>query len=360
MPPGSAATTPPEARGLARDEVRLMVAAPVSTVHTRFHRLADHLQRGDLVVVNTSATIAAAVTATRRTFDGAPIVVHFSGPTPERPGRTGGHPRWIVELRDQGLHRIGDGRAGELIDLPHGVTLTLTRGWPDPARRVGSRLWLADIAVETGVGEFLAREGRPITYDHIEGHWPLTDYQTIFAAEPGSAEMASAARPFSQRVAAELRRAGIGIAPLTLHTGVSSLEADETPLPERYVVSAATSRTVNATRERGGRIVAAGTTVTRALESATGANGVVSASAGVTDLVIGPGHRPPRVVNGLITGWHQPEASHLLMLEAIAGPELVGRAYEAATDPRNGRYLWHEFGDSCLFLPVRAGESWPT
>ncbi len=354
MPPGSAATTPPEARGLARDEVRLMVAEPDSIVHTRFDRLADHLQRGDLVVVNTSATIPAAVTATRPAFDDAPIVVHFSGPMSRQTAGTGSHSRWIVELRDEALRRISDGRLGEQIDLPQGVTLTLTRAWPDPSRQIGSRLWLADVAVETGVGDFLAREGRPITYDHIEGHWPLTDYQTTFAEEPGSAEMASAARPFSERVLAELRLAGIAIAAVTLHTGVSSLEADETPLPERFAVSADTARTVNATRERGGRIVAAGTTVTRALESATTADGVVRKKAGVTDLVIGPGHRP-RVVNGLITGWHQPEASHLLMLEAIAGPALVAQAYDAATDPANGRYLWHEFGDSCLFLPLKTG-----
>jgi S-adenosylmethionine:tRNA ribosyltransferase-isomerase len=354
MPPGSAATGPPEARGLARDQVRLMVASPGSIVHTRFRRLAEHLRPGDLIVVNTSATIAAAVAGTRQATGGSAVVVHFSGPSQSPPssgsGRTAGQQPWVVELRDEALQRVGDGHAGEVIDLQHGVTLTLTRAWPDPTRRVGSRLWLAEVAVETGVDDFLQREGRPISYDHIEGGWPLQDYQTIFAAEPGSAEMASAARPFSPRVVDDLHRAGIAIAAVTLHTGVSSLEADETPLPERYAVGGATARAVNATRERGGRIVAAGTTVTRALESGADNDGVVHESSGVTDLVIGPEHRA-RVVTGLITGWHQPEASHLLMLEAIGGPELVGRAYQAATDPANGRYLWHEFGDSCLLLP---------
>ena len=135
-----------------------------------------------------------------------------------------------------------------------------------------------------------------------------------------------------------------------LHTGVSSLEADELPLPERYRVPAETARRVNATRAAGGRVVAAGTTVTRALETVAGEDGRVHAGAGVTDLVIGP-DRPPRVINGLITGWHEPEASHLLMLEAVAGRELVGQAYAEALDPRAGGYLWHEFGDSCLLLP---------
>jgi S-adenosylmethionine:tRNA ribosyltransferase-isomerase len=253
-------------------------------------------------------------------------------------------------LRDSRLHRLGDGRAGERLDLPHGVTLTLARGWPDAAREVGSRLWLADVAVESGVSAYLEREAVPITYDYATGSWPLCDYQTIFAQQPGSAEMVSASRPFSERVLDDLRSRGLRMASLVLHTGVSSLEADETPLPERYEVPAATAQLANETRAAGGRIVAAGTTATRALETVTAEDGVVHAGQGITDLVIGPG-RPPRIVNGLITGWHEPEASHLLLLEAVAGTELVGRAYRAALDPANGGYRWHEFGDSALFLP---------
>jgi S-adenosylmethionine:tRNA ribosyltransferase-isomerase len=346
LPQTAAATEPPEARGLPRDEVRLMVVrgpAPGRIQHTRFRSLAEQLDPGDLLVVNTSATVAAAISGRRQLGTGrTPVVVHFSGPA--------GHDRWIVELRDERLHRISDGEAGERIDLPRGVQLTLAGSWPDPLQHKGSRLWEAEIAVESGVGAFLEREGRPISYDHVRGEWPLSDYQTIFAEQPGSAEMVSASRPFSLRLIADLWRAGVSIAPLLLHTGVSSLEADELPLPERYRVPAETAKRVNAARAAGGRIIAAGTTVTRALETVANEDGSVHAGAGVTDLVIGP-QRPPRVVRGLITGWHEPEASHLLMLEAVAGRELVGHAYEAALDPTHGGYLWHEFGDSCLLLP---------
>ncbi len=344
LPADAAAAEPPEARGIARDEVRLMVArgpAPGRITHTRFRSIAEHLRPGDLIVVNTSATVAAAIDG-RRGSGGEQVTVHFSGPASAD--------RWIVELRNQRLGRVGDGIAGERITLPRGVTLTLARAWPNSLQRSGSRLWEAEIAVESGVSSYLSHEGRPITYDHVHGRWPLSDYQTIFAEHPGSAEMASASRPFSLRVVADLWRAGIGIAPLLLHTGVSSLEADELPLPERYQVPVETARRVNATSAAGGRTIAAGTTVTRALETVAEPDGSVHEGAGITDVVIGP-DRPPRVVGGLLTGWHEPEASHLLMLEAVAGRDLVGHAYAEALDPRNGGYRWHEFGDSCLLLP---------
>jgi S-adenosylmethionine:tRNA ribosyltransferase-isomerase len=340
LPADAVATSPPEARGLARDEVRLMVARPEGISHARFHDLADYLGAGDLLVINTSATVAAAVLGKRQ--GGRGVVVHFSGPA-ERG-------LWIVELRDDQLRRLRDGRSGEQLVLPHGVTLTLAAAWPDATQTFGSRLWLADLAMESAVAAYLEREAAPITYTHASGAWPLSDYQTIFAEQPGSAEMVSASRPFSDRVLDDLAARGVSLAPLILHTGISSLEPDETPLPERYEVSADTADRVNETRAAGGRIVAAGTTVTRALETVADEDGNVHAGKGITDVVIGP-QRPPRVVNGLITGWHEPEASHLLLLEAVAGSELVGRAYQAALDPASGGYLWHEFGDSALFLP---------
>ena len=270
MPPGSAATAPPEARGLARDEVRLMVA----TTEVRSSTPASGgspstCDRGDLIVVNTSATVAAAVTGTRPAAGdvsgGRPLL--RPGAMPPASGRSESDPAVDRRVTRRGLAPGERWARRRAIDLPHGVTLTLTRAWPDPPGRSAAGCGWPKSPWNPGSSGFLQREGRPITYDHIEGSWPLSDYQTIFAAEPGSAEMASAARPFSRRVVADLHRAGIAIAALTLHTGVSSLEADETPLPERYAVSAATAQAVNATRERGGRIVAAGTTVTRALES---------------------------------------------------------------------------------------------
>ncbi len=315
--------------------------------HTAFRRLAEFLAAGDVLVVNTSATVAAAVRGRRsgaitgHERSQSAVTVHFSAPN--------GNGLWIVELRDSRLQRVKNAHVGERIELPHGVALTLVRAWPDRGQDFGSRLWLAEVAVESGVHAYLRREGRPIAYHHVRGHWPLEYYQTIFAQHPGSAEMASASRPFSQRLVIDLQSRGIAVIPVLLHTGVSSLEPGETPLPERYEVSPATARRVNAARARGGRVIAAGTTVTRALETVARPDGSVSAGSGITELVIGP-DRPPRVVDGLITGWHEPEASHLLLLEAVAGTEAVDRAYAAALDPANGGYLWHEFGDSCLFL----------
>jgi S-adenosylmethionine:tRNA ribosyltransferase-isomerase len=318
------ASAPPDDRG----EVRLMVARPGHLEHAVFCDLDAHLEPGDLVVVNTSRTLPAAVPATRQ--DGSTVVVHFS--TPHEDGS------WVVELRAVDLSRTA-GRPYEVLDLPGGVRLRLVEGGP--------RLWAASVAVEGDVVAWLHRVGRPIRYGYLGREHPLEDYQTVFALEDGSAEMPSAARPFTADLVTRLVRKGVLIAPLTLHCGVSSLEAGEPPLPERWRVPPVTARLVESTRTAGSRVVAAGTTVTRALETAAEATGVVRAGAGWTELVLGP-DRPARVVTGLITGWHDPQASHLGLLQAVAGSALVEAAYEHAVE---NRYRWHEFGDSCLLLP---------
>jgi S-adenosylmethionine:tRNA ribosyltransferase-isomerase len=343
LPPELAATEPPEQRGLARDEVRLLVAETNRTVrHATFRELATFLRPSDLVVVNTSATRASAVDGLRA--DGRPVTVHVSHQLPHSD-------EWVIELRTPGgVARITDARARELVHLPCGVTATLRAAHPDPSHRSGSRLWLARIPVEGGVPGWLEWVGRPISYGHLHVRPPLSDYQTVFARDPGSAEMPSAGRPFSSRVLADLRRRGVAVGELTLHTGVSSTESGEPPPAEWYRVPPVTAAQVNATRANGGRVVAVGTTVTRALESAADPHGQLDPDVGWTTLVLGP-DRAPRVVDGLITGWHEPDASHLLLLEAVAGPELVGQAYAAALA---ARYHWHEFGDSCLLLPERS------
>jgi S-adenosylmethionine:tRNA ribosyltransferase-isomerase len=347
LPPELAATEPPEQRGLARDEVRLLVAEAGKEIqHTVFRDLATSLRPGDVVVVNTSATQAAAVDGVRA--DGRPITLHVSHRVP-------GGEAWVVELRSPGgTDRVRDARVGDRVRLPRGVTATLTAAHPDPVRRLGSRLWLARIPVEGGVAGWLERVGHPIRYGHLRGRPPLAAYQTIFARDPGSAEMPSAGRPFTGRVLADLARRGVDVAEVTLHTGVSSTEVGEPPPAEWYTVPAGTLRQVELTRARGGRVVAVGTTVVRALGSVA-RDGTRT---GWTDLVVGP-ENPPRLVDGLVTGWHEPGASHLLLLEAVAGPVLVNDAYTAAL---TAGYRWHEFGDSCLLLPnadVRSGVSGP-
>ncbi|MCU1676776.1 MAG: queuosine biosynthesis protein [Frankiales bacterium] len=337
MPRERFATAPPEARGLKRDGVRLLVAEPDGHAHSRFRHLAEFLHTGDLVVVNDSATVASALDGHR--FDGRPATVHVGAPL------AGGE--LIVELRDPA--RVRDAATGETLALPHGASLRLLAAYPDEGQRIGSRLWRAGLTVDGLPADYLARFARPISYDYVPHRWPLTSYQTMFSTKPGSAEMPSAGRPFTPEVVADLARHGVGLATVTLHTGLSSLVAGETPLPERFDVPDATARLVNATVAGGGRVVAVGTTVTRALETVAGDDGRVVAGAGVTELVLGP-DRPTRVVTGLVTGWHDAEASHVLLLEAVAGRALVRAAYRAALD---GDYLWHEFGDSALLLPAR-------
>jgi S-adenosylmethionine:tRNA ribosyltransferase-isomerase len=341
LPPELEANEPPEARGVAREGVRLVVASTDGIEHTVFRAIGDHLTSGDLLVVNTSATLAAAVDGVRR---GEPVVVHFSTALDDG--------TWSVELRAvDGSGPVTDAIAGERVSLPAGAHLDLIAGYPDETARVGSRLWRACVGVEgprtDAVEQFLARVGRPITYGYVPGRWPLSDYQTVFAAEPGSAEMPSAARPFTRELVASLWRGGVRFAPIVLHTGVSSQESHEMPLAERFRVPAATARLVNRTRRFGARVVAVGTTVTRALETVAARDGTVKAGQGWTDLVLGP-DRPARSVDGIVTGWHAPGASHLLLLEAVAGAPRVAAAYDAALAQR---YLWHEFGDSAMLLP---------
>jgi S-adenosylmethionine:tRNA ribosyltransferase-isomerase len=369
-----AASRPPEARGLGRDGVRLLVATPDGMVHARFGDLPRFLSAGDLLVINTSATIAGAVDGRRG--DGRPVVVHFSSPldegtpwagtpdgrspgeqapgeaTPGEPAGEGtpGEAPWLVELRGSAAATgpVTDAAPGESITLPAGGSLTLLRRYPGPA---AIRMWAASVAAGGDVGAFLARHGQPIRYSYVPDPWPLPAYQTVFARTPGSAEMPSAGRPFTAGLVTDLVAAGVVIAPITLHAGVASLEAGEPPLPERFAVPEPTAQLVNLTRAEGRRVVAVGTTCTRALESAADADGTVHARHGWTDLVLGTGH-PARIVSGLVTGWHDPEASHLALLEAVAGPQLVRAAYLEA---ERAGYLWHEFGDSCLLLPPLAG-----
>jgi S-adenosylmethionine:tRNA ribosyltransferase-isomerase len=330
------ASVPPEARGLARDEVRLLVARPGGVQHTQFRDLVRHLEPGDLVVVNTSATLAAAVDGRRgRT----PVTVHLSTALPDG--------TWAVELRPgpRADGPVRDVELGDTVDLPGG-RLHVVEPYPDPTA-AASRLWRARLVVPGSVPAYLARHGRPIAYAYVPGDWPLSAYQTVFGRHSGSAEMPSAGRPFTEAMVTDLVTAGVAVAPVTLHTGVSSLEPGDPPLPEPYRVPAPTARLVEHTRAHGGRVVAVGTTVTRALETVADRDGTVRGAEGWTDLVLGP-HRPARVVSGLVTGWHEPGASHLSLLEAVAGEDLVRSAYAAA---RATGYLWHELGDSALLLP---------
>jgi S-adenosylmethionine:tRNA ribosyltransferase-isomerase len=331
---------PPEVRGAGRDDVRLLVAqrGDGRLVHARFAELPRFLRAGDLLVVNVSATLPAALAARRP--DGTEVRVHASMPAP---GADADGACWLVELRSaDGASPYRGARDGERLALAGGRALRLLAPYAG-----GPRLWLARVEGGEPLHAILARHGEPIRYGYVAGRWPLAAYQTAFALEPGSAEMPSAARPFTPELVTRLVAGGVQVAPLVLHAGVSSPERHEAPFPERFRVPPATATAVNAARAAGGRVVAVGTTVVRALETVAAPGARAVPGEGLTDLVVTP-ERGVRVVDGLLTGWHEPAASHLLMLEAIAGRLLLDASYDAA---RDAGYLWHEFGDSHLILP---------
>ncbi|MBA2516971.1 MAG: S-adenosylmethionine:tRNA ribosyltransferase-isomerase [Solirubrobacterales bacterium] len=339
LPPDLEAPEPPEARGVARDGVRLMVASRCEgRLEDRvFSDLPEILAPGDLLVVNRSATLAASLPARRA--GGAEVRVNVATADPRREGDGS---RWVVEVRGAGGSTPIRATHGEVLALPAGASVELLA----PYAR-GRRLWLARVRASISLHALLAEHGHPIRYGYVRAGWPLSAYQTVFSSEPGSAEMPSAGRPFTGGLVARLVSHGVLIATITLHTGVSSLEAHELPYPERYEVPAVTARLVEAVRGWGGRVIAVGTTVVRALETAADPNGSVRPSRGWTELVITP-ERGVFAVDGLITGWHEPGASHLQMLEAVGGGSVLARSYGAA---RSRGYLWHEFGDSHLILP---------
>jgi len=336
LPAQLEAREPAEARGLTRDGVRMLVAERRTDrlTHTTFDRLPTFLDPGDLVVVNTSAVIPAALPA--MTPAGDAVLVHLSTELDDG--------TWVVEPR----RIIGDtsqrwsGPTPREFSVGPDATIRLLRPYLS-----SDRLWVAALELPGPVLTWLAAHGQPIRYGYVKHPWPLAAYQNVYAAEPGSAEMPSAGRPFTAEVITRLVAKGVSVSPIVLHTGVASLEADELPYPERVRVPAATAAHVNDTLEADGRVIAIGTTVVRALETAVDGDGRSIAFDGWTDVVITP-CRGVRVVDGLLTGWHEPEASHLLMLEAIAGRELLERSYAASLSEG---YLWHEFGDVHLILP---------
>ncbi len=335
LPPSLEAHEPPEATGRTRDDVRLLVSnGDDEPTHARFVDLPDFLRPGDLLVINTSATVPAALPAQRP--DGENLQLHISTQLES------GH--WLVEPRipapPASLQYAGD-LDREVLSLPGGATATLLEHYSD-----STRLWIAEVHTPLPMPAYLALHGAPIRYSYVREPWPASAYQNVYATEPGSAEMPSAGRPFTAEIITAVVAAGVGVTPLLLHTGVSSLENHERPYPEYFRVPEATARRVNDAHAAGGRVVAVGTTVVRALESVAEVDGQVNAGEGWTKLVVEPA-RGVRAVDGLITGWHEPRASHLLMLEAIAGHDALSAAYAAAIAHR---YHWHEFGDSHLIL----------
>jgi S-adenosylmethionine:tRNA ribosyltransferase-isomerase len=354
LPQELEAAEPPEARGLRRDEVRLMVSYldDDRVVHSTFGDLPEFLRAGDTLVVNTSGTMNAALPAERP--DGTPLTVHLSTHLPAD--------LWVVELRSSsGDEPVLDGESREVVSLPEGASMVLHTPYLSERRQRdegSNRLWISTLNLPVNLNDYLARNGSPIRYRYVKESWPAGYYQTVYATEVGSAEMPSAGRAFTPELITRLVANGVRVVPLILHTGVASLEDDEPPYEEFYRVPPETAEAVNAARRAGRRVIAVGTTVVRALETVTDRDGSTHPGEGWTDVFITP-ERGIRSVDAMLTGLHEPRSTHLSMLEALvasvsacplatSGTEHLEVAYSEAL--RRG-YLWHEFGDLHLILP---------
>ena len=320
------ATAPPERRGITRDAVRMLVTDRQSRTHAhhQFSDLPSLLRAGDLLVVNDSATVPAALTAQRAS--GERVQLHVSTMIDRR--------IFMVEPRAPVL-------CGEELTLPHDGSVVMIA----PVEPERPRLWYGWFQLPKPMHEYLASAGEPIRYGYVKERFPLTDYLTIFAREPGSSEMPSAGRPFTRRVLRALRERGIQRTAITLHCGVASFETPELPAAERFIVRSDAADAINLARRDGRRVIATGTTVVRALETAV-LDGRIVAASGWTDLVIGAEHRI-RAVDTLLSGFHQEGATHRWMLRAFASNSLLSEAYSEAA---SHRYYQHEFGDVHLIL----------
>jgi S-adenosylmethionine:tRNA ribosyltransferase-isomerase len=359
-----AATAP---RG-APERERLLVVDTDTAAYEDAHiaDLGRFLRRGDLVVVNDAATYPASLAALR---EGNDALVPFEVRLVRR-GIAWAEP-------EDGAPRGSTRAAWTAALLGPGSYRTRTEDRPPPPRlAVGDRLMLGDartaflhaevvrlspispalvvVAFREEGAEFwraLYAAGRPIQYAYVPTPLDVWDVQTAYAGRPVAAEMPSAGRPLTWRVLEGLRARGVRLATLTHATGVSStgdarIDA-RLPLREAFDIPWTTARAVSVTRREGGRVVAVGTSVVRALESAAaGAGGAVRAGPGETDLVLGTRHTL-RAVDALFTGMHERGASHFGLLRAFADDDLLTRAYAHA----DAAYLGHEFGDSMLLAP---------
>lgn len=348
LPPELEAAEPAEARGLRRDQVRLMVSRyrEGSLAHARFGDLPAFFDPGDVLVINTSATLKAALQAQRA--EGQPLELHLSTRLPAD--------LWIIELRKPrggGTGPFLEARPGEEIGLPAGGLARLLLPYDPSLRGDGQsgrpplRLWIASLDLPAPLSAYLQEYGFPIRYRYVRTGWPIAYYQTVYATEPGSAEMPSAGRAFTPELITRLVARGVQVLPLLLHTGVASLEQGELPHVEFFRVPPETARGINAARQAGNRLVAVGTTTVRALETVTQPDGNTYPGEGWTDLLV-TAQRGLRAVDALLTGFHEPKSSHLGMLAALAGIEHLKCAYASALAEG---YLWHEFGDLHLLLP---------
>jgi S-adenosylmethionine:tRNA ribosyltransferase-isomerase len=323
---------------VSREDVRLLVIDPVAhaTASARFAELPALLAPGDVVVVNDAATLPAVLRGRvrddfveARVIDTAPLTAVLFGP--------GDH-------RTRTEHRPPPPRVSPGDELIFGALELRVRR----VSAISPRLVELEHPGDDALYETIYRDGAPIQYAHRDAPLPMWAVQTAYATRPWAAEMPSAGRALTWDILLALRRRGVEVAALThaagpSATGDAALDA-ALPLPERYEIPARTAQLVSNAR---GRVIAIGTTVVRALESAADANGTVAAGNGIATLVLTPAYRP-RVVDGIVSGIHAPEESHFRLLGAFADASTLAAADARA---RAEHYQRHELGDACLVLP---------
>jgi S-adenosylmethionine:tRNA ribosyltransferase-isomerase len=318
---------------LRRDGARLCVVERASgrITHTTVARLGAHLNPGDLLVVNSSRTLPAALVVTRDTGERVQL----------RPGaiRVG---EWDALAVETGApHHNVQLRRGEILRAPSGLLLHVLSERAD-APLLWRMAFLNGDPIET-----LLRDGEPIRYSYVPDPVSLEHYQTVYAGIPGSMETPSAGRHLTWEVLGDLRDHGVGVTDITLHCGLSSFQDDAADLTKPLIEEQFELRPDAADVINGAsRVIAVGTSVIRTLETAAGDDGTVRPMRGWTRLVITPSTRL-RVVDALLTGLHEPPATHLDMLAALLDERLLERAY---AEVRERGYLWHEFGDAMLIV----------
>ncbi|OUL35772.1 S-adenosylmethionine:tRNA ribosyltransferase-isomerase [Nostoc sp. 106C] len=341
LPPQLSAKAPPERRGVARDRVRLMIVdrQTFDVEHSRFDRLGDFLRPGDLLVFNSSRTLPAALEGCEASGETC-MQVRLAEHLPDD--------SWLALLLCQQGDPFACGlRSGMQIHFSSQLCALV-----EERDRTIPRLWKLRFSQSgTDLIDALYQLGQPIRYEYVSAPWDLDYYQTVYAKEPGSAEMPSAGRAFTWKLLFELQRQGIETAHIVLHTGLSSymdddLDAQHLASEEEYLITQETAAKINQTHQAGGRVIAVGTTVVRALESAVDKSGNMQAKHDYTRLRITQDHKL-KAVEGLLTGLHEPEASHLDLLTAFLPAGVIQSAYHEAVQQE---YLWHEFGDLNLIL----------
>ncbi|KPL58195.1 S-adenosylmethionine:tRNA ribosyltransferase-isomerase [Rossellomorea vietnamensis] len=330
IPSSLNATTPIELQGFERDDVRLMVLDRENgqCEHTVFKNLPDFLNEGDVLVFNNSRTLPASLKGKQGNRN---VFLRLS--------RKRGDNTWDALI-------LGDfHQAGEPINFPGGVSGHI--------KGQGSESPLLQVEFNKGGSElmdFIFKYGEPIRYEYTKEPWPLDYYQNVYGSVPGSVEMASAGRAFTWRLLQALKEKGVGIVFIQLHAGLSYYGNDRWPMPEHhpedYQVSSEAVKEIRHAKDRGKRVIAVGTTVVRTLETVMTQYGGLQPAEGVTNLYISR-DTPLQIVDGLITGLHEPEASHLDLLKAFMSEDKLRHAYQTALEKN---YKWHEFGDMNVIL----------